>query len=87
MPRPRMSDATYKAVQSQLLLISRMMSVLDTDGFLERIVEAETVGPIVNPTLFMKGSDSLQSVRQIAEAASVFKNKVLIPVTKLAAFT
>jgi hypothetical protein len=62
------NDEEYMTVQTQLQAIGGLVLGMDLDGFLERIDRAETLTPILNPTLWMRGAEKLREVREIAEA-------------------
>lgn len=63
-----MNDSQYRDTQDRLQLIGSLALTLDLDGFLDRISRTETLAPILDPTLYMRGSDKLQQVRELAEA-------------------
>lgn len=63
-----MTDEEYLTVQHQLQAIGGLILGMDLDGFLERIERAETLTPVLDPTLWMRGADKLREVREIAEA-------------------
>lgn len=67
-----MSDMTsreYLNAQQLLQMVAGMLSAIDIDAFLARIDAAETVGPIVDPTLFREAMGKLEKVKHLAMAA------------------
>ncbi len=69
-----MDDAEYKAVQDRLLQLAVLAGcgTFDLRGFLARVDRAETVGPILDPTLFRDASGNLSKIRRLAEALLPF---------------
>ncbi len=63
-----MTDAEYILTQERMTALASLALTLDIDGFLSRIATAEAVGPILNPTLYMKATDDLNKVKGIALA-------------------
>jgi hypothetical protein len=71
-----MTDAEYLQTQRQLVLLAQIVDSLDLDGFLRRIEVAESVGPILNPTLYTEGAENLLKVKGLARACKVFQDEV-----------
>ncbi len=63
-----MTDQEYPQTQEQILLMAYIIKNLDLDGFLKRIATAETLGPIIDPTLYLKAGTGLSEIKQIALA-------------------
>lgn len=74
--RARMTDEEYATLQCQLTALIGVVNQMDLTRFLERINSAETVGPLFNPSLWMKGADKLAKIKALAEALSVFKREI-----------
>lgn len=68
-----MNNAEYFATQHQLLLMTSLIKEMDLDGFLSRIETAYALGPILDPTLYRKGVENMETVRRIAMAAKSFQ--------------
>lgn len=70
-------------VASQQILVSwaqtsiQTLSLLDLDAFRGRIEHAETLAPILDPTLYMRGMDKLRDVRRLADVAAEAKRSLL----------
>lgn len=64
-----MTDAEYMLTQERLFLVAKMVSNMDLDGFLQRINHAEALGPVLDPTLFMRGATRLDAIKRLARAA------------------
>lgn len=74
--KQRMSSAEYEATQQNLVFIAHLINQCDLHGFLESIEIAESVGPILDPTLYRKFMKKLESVKRLAQAALHFQNEV-----------
>lgn len=64
-----MTDEEYLKTQRTLMRMSVEVQGLDLEGFLRRIGEAESAAPVLDPTLYRRGTEALESVKQIALAA------------------
>ena len=72
----KMSNAEYIATQQQLLLMASLIKELNLDGFLARIKTAYALGPILDPTLYKKSAENVETVHRIAVAARNFQMEV-----------
>ena len=72
-----MEKEEYEAAQGLLISNSAMISMLPLEEMLSAIDRAETVGPIVDPTLYRKGADNMGNIKRIAKAALVLKKEVI----------
>jgi hypothetical protein len=61
-----LTDAEYAQTQSQLLLFAGLLRGMPLERFLESIQRAETVGPLLDPTLYMRAADALSAIKTIA---------------------
>lgn len=66
----------YSTIQSQLTLIAGIIAELKIKGFLERVLHADSVGPIVDPTLYRDTMGGLSKIQRLAGAALKFQEKV-----------
>lgn len=64
-----MTDAGYTTCLKRLTVEAQALSTLDLVGFVERIEKAESVGPVLNPTLYRKGIGRLEAMKALAIAA------------------
>ena len=71
-----MTDAEYIETRQQLLLLANVVSQMDLNGLLECISHTQTVGPILDPTLFIRGSKKLSAVKRIAQGAQQFQKAI-----------
>jgi len=67
-----MTKEEYQETQTRLILIRQICEGIPLDAFLRAIADADTVGPIVNPTLWMKGHRELEKIRDLAKALRAF---------------
>jgi len=60
----------YQMTQDLIVNIYQQLGLynLDINGFLTAIRKAETLCPILDPTLWIKGQESLEGVKRMAEA-------------------
>lgn len=72
----KMSNAEYIVTQQQLLLMASLIKELNLDGFLARIETAYALGPILDPTLYKKSAENVETVHRIAVAARNFQMEV-----------
>lgn len=71
-----MSDVEYGLVQQAIIQAGDLLAMLDLPAFIDRANVALAVGPVLNPTLYMRGVDRLEAVRDMATAALRFRNAV-----------
>ncbi len=63
-----MTNEEYKATQDLLLQAGRMVDVLDLNGFRDRIRSADSIGSILDPTLYRNAHRNLQAIDELAAA-------------------
>jgi hypothetical protein len=78
----RMDDRRYADTQNWLVIMASLVATLDLDGFLQWIERAETLGPILSPTLYVQASGKLDNAKRLAEAAKVLQDEVKRQVTE-----
>ena len=71
-----MTNDDYQMTQEQLIAIAGLLNIIDLAGFLDRISDAETIVPIVDPTLWIKGNKKLEQVKCLAQAAQYFQDEI-----------
>lgn len=71
-----MESGEYLRTQTLMLAMAKQAEGMDMDVFLDSINSAQTVAPLVDPTLYNKGSAKLQSIKNIAQAFKQFKDVV-----------
>ena len=71
-----MDKETYAATQQILLDIARKVVLLQLDDFLAAIERADTLGPILDPTLYRAGVGSMMKIERIASACRAFQREI-----------
>jgi hypothetical protein len=71
-----MDREDYLNIQFGLGLLVDIVVDMDLAGFLQWIERAETLGPILAPTLYVQASGKLGDVKRLAEAAKTFQDEV-----------
>lgn len=74
----RMKDEEYLRTQKALVGVSIELVDLDFDGFISRINMSETLGPILDPTLYRMAGERLAQIKKVVEAAKTLKTEVLL---------
>jgi hypothetical protein len=71
-----MKDTEYHAIQVKLFEAMHAVEPLDLKGFLAAIGRAESVGHILDPTLYRGGVENLQVVKRMATALRDFQKSI-----------
>lgn len=74
--RPAMSNEEYMQTQQQLLLFAELLTLLNLRGFLDRLDRAESVGPVLDPTLYQHARGYAGRLHALAEEALAFQQRV-----------
>ena len=69
MSEHKMDGKTYITTQMRIIEAGKIVNSLDLEAFLKCISNAEAVGPMIDPTMYMKAMDNLRAIRKLAEAA------------------
>jgi hypothetical protein len=72
-----MTEEEYLTMQSQLFTLASLVRGLPLEEFLLRINHAETIGPILDPTLYLQAGDKLAKIKRLAEGLHDFQRAVL----------
>ena len=66
-----MDSDDYKMTQEMLLMLARQVRLLDLSAFLQAIDRAETLGPILDPTLYRASlyDGNLERIKELARGA------------------
>jgi hypothetical protein len=75
-PKIKMTDQQYQITQELLVNLAQQVQLLDLYGFLSRISEADSWGPILDPTLYRASMKNLQDIKNLADGALHFQNVV-----------
>lgn len=71
-----MNREEYQQTQEQLLLLAGMVNRLDLPEMIRAIERSEAAAPVVDPTLWLKGSRQLGLVKRLALAANKLREEV-----------
>jgi len=72
-----MDRAKYLEVQRQLVRLAGEVRDMPLGEFLLAIDHADTVGPILHPSLWIDGHSTMMRFRDLAEALLPFRNKAV----------
>lgn len=70
-----MNGRDYMKTQMQMVKLGKMIQPLRIGEFLRAIANAETVAPVVDPTLFRKAQGNLTALKELAQALLVVQEK------------
>ena len=68
-----MDNAEYAFVQGRLAQIAKLVQDLPLGEFLVAIERADSVGQIIDPTLWKMGHENMYRFRDLARAARLFQ--------------
>ncbi len=73
-----MTKDEYTMQMDLLVAQARIVAEIDLEGLLDVISKSETVGPLLEPTLWTKGgSENLRAARELVEAALPLKRALV----------
>ena len=61
-----MTNEEYQQYLEQIVLLAGMIRLIPLKGFLDRISMAETLGPLLDPTLYSQAGANLATIREMA---------------------
>lgn len=67
------TEEDYIQTQQQIVLLAWMVKDMPLDAFLAAISLADSVGPLVDPTLYREAHLKMDAVREAAEALRGFQ--------------
>ncbi len=76
MSEEPMTDYDYQLTQEMITSLAFQILQLDLAGFLSRISTAEAIGPILDPTLYLKASKNLSDIERVASALYECQRKI-----------
>lgn len=68
-----MTNEEYMATQTALLTVGTMVDYCDLETFLQRISTADSIGAVLDPTLYRAAAVRLAGIRELAEIAVALK--------------
>ena len=74
-----MDEATYVETQKKIQLFAGVLKGLDLDGFLATLDRGETLGIVMDPTLYREAlqSGKLELVRDVAKALGHARHEIM----------
>lgn len=72
-----MDDLNYSETQKRLIDATRCIVDLNLDAFLDRINHCESVGSLLNPTLYMKGQCRLEKIKALTIKMQAVKGAMI----------
>ena len=74
----KMTDKEYLELQGRILAMASIIATfpMDLDAFIERITIAESVGPVLNPSVYDKGRKLLNNIKEVALATRTYQKKI-----------
>lgn len=69
MSGPVMQPKQYIETQMRILEMAKIANSLDIETFLLCIRNAETMAPMIDPTMYMKAQKNLSAIKKLAEIA------------------
>lgn len=71
-----MEGPEYKAELDKLRVLNTMVLSIDLEGLSDAMERAQAVGPFVDPTLFMRGTETLRAQQRAVSAAKEYQAAV-----------
>lgn len=73
-----MTDTEYEVTQAFVLTFAELIykHTLDFRGFFERIEHADASGPIIDPTMWIKGHKEMHKIRDLARATQTYQTRI-----------
>jgi len=69
MPEKRLTREEYMAIQNYLIGTANTLVLTDLPTFIDQLEAADSIGAILDPTLYRKAATNLHTVRELAQAA------------------
>lgn len=63
-----MDSKEYLRTQATIVNMGLALRNLDLTGFLNQITKAETLAPMIDPTMYKKAQDNLTAIKKLATA-------------------
>ena len=64
-----MKSQEYQMIQNAITVAGGLVEYLDLDGFIEANLKADTLGVILDPTLWKNGNEAMAKIKNLAVAA------------------
>jgi hypothetical protein len=70
-----MERDVYMKTQLEVIKIAKQINELPLERFLSAIQHAETVAPLIDPTMYRKAQDNLRAIKDLAKEMLPIKEK------------
>lgn len=71
-----MKQEDYISTQAQILAIAKIINNIPLYEFIEAASRAETIGPLIDPTLYLAAIDNLTTIKHLAQSLLPFKRAI-----------
>jgi len=68
-----MDKKDYIDTQTKIITMSQIVSELPLQKFISAIDQADTLGPLIDPTLWIQGQNQMKKVKKLAQALFEFQ--------------
>ena len=68
-----MEEENYRNTQTQILLMAQLVKDLPLTDFIRAIDKADALGPLLDPTLWMRSQKTMRNIKRIAMSLSSFQ--------------
>ena len=72
-----MREQEFLTIQHQIVALAPLVAEMDLPEFVDTIEQADTIGPLLAPSLWMAQHQDMDRIRQLAEALLPFRRAVL----------
>jgi len=74
---PEMTDEEYTMTYQQVVMLAGLIAEMNLPGFLERISLADSIGPILDPTLYLRASRNMHQIEEVARSLNECRRVIL----------
>ncbi len=72
-----MTDEEYLQTQSQIMAMANIVTGMLLREFIANAEKADTIGPLLDPTLWIRGHDTLATILDIARSLLRFQEVIV----------
>jgi hypothetical protein len=73
-----MSDDEFTHIQNIITAVTNTISNVDLDGFIDRLFEAEALGPTEDPAMWKMAEDKMRQVKECAHKLRELRDLVAV---------
>lgn len=71
-----MTDEEYAETQQNIIMLAAIVRDLELSEFIRRIGHAEAVGPILDPSLWIRASTDMDHIKELAQGLRQFQQAI-----------